>query len=227
MKKATARRAVMAGTEGEPGFDFYADVIRADALSVVRAVHQKPPGAHRRQSGQRIGDPVALLRHSKSRGARCRLVRGCGDQRADLHLVRLETKISLDQPPLAPARPRLLGLERGRRGFRRLKALDDQVGDRAGALFVAHERKTMGRVVRRETFEHISFSRSRENVAREARRMMIRPACAGHLLPHVGEGVHSPPASVVEEVIHQLRRRCVQPRRLFEIDEARAGDRLG
>ena len=67
MKKAAARRAVMAGAEGEAGLDLDADVVRADARAVVRAVHEKAPGAHGREAGQRIGDPVALLRQAESR----------------------------------------------------------------------------------------------------------------------------------------------------------------
>ena len=45
-------------------------------------------------------------------------------------------------------------LERGRRGLGRLEALEDQVGDGAGAALVADEAHHVGGVIGRQAFEH-------------------------------------------------------------------------
>ena len=139
MQEAAAGRAVMAGAEGEPGLDLDRDVVRPDPRAVVGAVNEKAPGAHGLQAGERIGDPVALLRQAKGRGAGGRFVRGGGDQRPDRLFVRRRAEIGLHEPGLAAARPRLVGLERGRRRLGRLEALDDEIGDGAGAALVADE----------------------------------------------------------------------------------------
>ena len=60
MQQAAARRAVMAGAEGERRLDLDRDVVRFDARAVVGAVNEKAPRANRREAGKRIGDPIAL-----------------------------------------------------------------------------------------------------------------------------------------------------------------------
>ena len=155
MKKAAARRAVMAGAEGEPRLDLDADVVQADASHDHGAPWiEKAPGPDRREAGERARDPVALLRDAERRRARGLLVRRGGDERADLFLVRLKAEIGLHEPSLAAARPRLVGLEGGRRRFARLEALDDEVGDRPRAPLVGRERQAVGGVVGRQAFEH-------------------------------------------------------------------------
>ena len=154
MQKAAARRAVMAGAEGEPRLDLDRDVVRPDARAVVGPMNEKAPGPNGLEAGERIGDPVALLRQAEGRGARGRFVRGGGDQRPDRRLVRLRAEIGLHEPGPAAARPKIVGLERGRRGLGRLEALDDQIGDRAGAALVADEAHHVGGVVGRQAFEH-------------------------------------------------------------------------
>src|SRR5208337_3156404 len=57
MKEAAARRAVVAGAEGEDGLDLDPNVIRPHACAIVRAMHQKSSGAYRLKAGQSIGDP--------------------------------------------------------------------------------------------------------------------------------------------------------------------------
>ena len=154
MQKTAARRAVMAGAEGEPRLDLDADIVGADARPIMGAVDDKAPGPDRREAGERIRDPVALLRDAEGRRARGLLVRRRGNERADLFLVRLEAEIGFHQPSLAAARPSLVGLEDRRRRFARLEALDDEIGDRARAALVADEPSPIRGVVRRQTFEH-------------------------------------------------------------------------
>ena len=168
MQKAAARRAVMAGAEGEPGLDLDPDVILPHTRAIVRAVNEKPPGAHRLEAGQRIGDPVALLRQPERRRTRRLLVgrRPRSARGSPPHPARIQNRPRPATP--AAARPKLLRLERARSDFRRLEALDDEIGDRAGALFVRDERQAIGRVVGRQAFEHRDsskpFSRLREKV---------------------------------------------------------------
>jgi len=61
MQQAAARRAVVAGAEGEAGLDLDADVVRPDRSAAVRAVDEEAPCPHRREAGERIGDPIALV----------------------------------------------------------------------------------------------------------------------------------------------------------------------
>ena len=56
--EAAGRRAVMAGAEGKPGLDLDGEVAGAAAVAVMRAVHQKAPGADRLQALQRLRHPV-------------------------------------------------------------------------------------------------------------------------------------------------------------------------
>ena len=117
-------------------------------------MNKKAPRPNGFKAGQRIGDPVALLRQAEGRRARGRFVGGGGDQRPDRLLVRLRAEIGLHEPRPAAARPGIVGLERGRRGLGRLEALKDEVGDGAGAALVADEAHHVGGVVGRQAFEH-------------------------------------------------------------------------
>ena len=154
MHEAPAGRAVMAGAEGEPGLDLDRDVIRLDPRPVVAPMNEKAPGPNRFKAGQRIGDPVLLFREAKGRRAGGRIVRSGGDQRPERRLVRRFSEIGLHEPGPAAARPEIIGLERGRGGLGRLEALEDEVGDGAGAALVADEPQHVGGVVRRQAFEH-------------------------------------------------------------------------
>ena len=144
----------MAGAEGESGLDLDRHVIRLDSRAIVAPMNKKAACPHGFKAGQRIGDPVALLRHAEGRRAGGGFVCGGGDQRPDRLLVRLGAKIGFHEPRLPPARPGIVGLERGRRGLGRLEALKDQVGDGAGAALVADEAHQMGGVIGRQAFEH-------------------------------------------------------------------------
>ena len=154
MQKAAPRRAVMAGAEGEPRLDLDGHVVRPDARTVVAPMNEKPPRPNRFKAGKRIGDPVPLLREAEGGGARGRFVRGGGDQRPDRRLIRLPAEIGLHEPGLAAAGQKIVGLEHGRGRLGRLEALDDEVGDGAGAALVADQAHHMRGVVGRQAFEH-------------------------------------------------------------------------
>ena len=154
MHETPTGRAMMAGAEGESGLDLDRHVIRLDPRAIVAPMNKKAPCPHGFKAGQRIGDPVALLRHAESRREGGGFVCGGGDQRPDRLLVRLRAKIGFHEPRFPPARPWILGLERGRRGLGRLEALKDQVGDGAGAALVADEAHHVGGVIGRQAFEH-------------------------------------------------------------------------
>ena len=70
MQETAARGAVMAGAEREAGLDLDRDVVGADKRAVMRAMHEKTPGAHRLKPGERARDPVALRRQAERRRAR-------------------------------------------------------------------------------------------------------------------------------------------------------------
>ena len=140
MHEAAARRAVMAGAEGQPRLDLDPDVVDPDLRAIMGAVHEKTAGAHRLETGQRVGHPVLLLGEAEARRLRGLLVRRSDDQVTDRLLVGLEGEERFDQPGLAAARPCVLGLEGGGSRLRRLETLDDQVRDRSGAALVADER---------------------------------------------------------------------------------------
>ena len=152
MHEAAAGGAMMAGAEGEPRLDLDPDIIDPDLRAIMGAMHEKAAGAHRLEAGQRIGDPVLLLGEAESRRLRRLLVRRGDDQGADRLLVGLEGEERLDQPGLAAALPRILGLEGGGGGLRRFETLDDEVGDRAGAALVADQGQAIGGVVGRQAF---------------------------------------------------------------------------
>ncbi len=154
MEEAAAGRAVMTGAEGEARLDLDGDVACADFRPVVAAMDEKASGPDRLKAGKRIRHPVALFRHSECHRLRRLLVGGDCDQRPDLVLVRREAEIGFDEPCPPAARPRVLGLEGGRGGLRRLETLDDEVRHRARPPLVGDERQAMSSVVGRQAFEH-------------------------------------------------------------------------
>ena len=119
------------------------------------------------KAGQRIGDPIALLRHAEGRPAGGGFVRGGGDQRPDRFLVRLGAEVGFHVPRPPPARPGIIGLERGRCGLGRLEALKDQVGDGAGAALVADEAHHVGGVIGRQAFEHANLIQAKPNKTKQ------------------------------------------------------------
>jgi hypothetical protein len=75
----------------------------------------------------------------------------------------LATQSRFSVRPKVAAGQKIVGLERGRRRFGRLEALDDEIGDRAGAALVADEAHHMGGVVGRQAFEHAKFIQEKPN----------------------------------------------------------------
>ena len=163
MNEAAARGAVMAGAEGEPRLDLDADIVQADARTIMAPMDKKAPRPHRRKAGERARHPVALLGDAERRRPRGLLVRRGSDERTDLFLVRLRAEIGLHEPSLAAARPSLAGLEGRRRRFARLEALDNEVGDRPRAPLIGRERQAVSGVVGRQTFEHGGPNKSKTN----------------------------------------------------------------
>ncbi len=56
--QAAARRAVVAGAEGERGLDLDADVVGAQFCAVMRAVNKKAADAHRLEIGEALRNPI-------------------------------------------------------------------------------------------------------------------------------------------------------------------------
>src|SRR5208282_3462194 len=159
--------------------------------AVVAPVDEKATGLHRRQAGERGRDPVALLHHPEGRGLRRLLAGDGGDKRADFVLVRLEAEIGLD-PCLANAGQGVVRLESGRSRLRRLKTLDDQVGDGARPPFVGDEDQAMGGDVGRQIFEHGELRRpqstARTTLLIRARALGRAPRTGAPLFTRVPQG---------------------------------------
>src|SRR3984957_8143283 len=130
MQKAAPRRAVMASAEGEPRLALDRHVVRLDARTIVGSMNEKAPGPNRPEAGERIGDPVALLRLTEGPGARSRFVRCGRDQRPDRPFIRLPAEIGLHEPSPAAPGQKVGGLERARWGLGRREALEEEVGPR-------------------------------------------------------------------------------------------------
>ena len=93
MQETAARRAVMAGAEGERRLDLDGDFIGARAMPVVAAVHHELPGTDRGQPFKRGGDPVLLVDFRKFSLLRERGADDAGQHGADHRFVRLCGKI--------------------------------------------------------------------------------------------------------------------------------------
>ena len=63
--EASPRRAVMAGAEGFSRLDLDAEIVHAHKTAIMLAMQQKPSGADRCDSGERVGDPSGLLRRGR------------------------------------------------------------------------------------------------------------------------------------------------------------------
>ena len=60
---------MVAGAERQRGLDLDADVVGLDAAAVVRAMHDKAAGAHRRQAGEALLDPVGCRYRREGKGS--------------------------------------------------------------------------------------------------------------------------------------------------------------
>ncbi|MNL37510.1 hypothetical protein D3C87_1596590 [compost metagenome] len=61
--EAAGGGAVVAGAEGLAGLDLDGDLAGADLVAVMGAVHDEAAGAYRRQTFERLGDPVDIRQH--------------------------------------------------------------------------------------------------------------------------------------------------------------------
>ncbi len=57
-EETAARRAVMAGAEGERSLDFDADPVDGNFCAIVRAMNDKAAGLDRLEPGEAFGDPI-------------------------------------------------------------------------------------------------------------------------------------------------------------------------
>jgi hypothetical protein len=129
-QQAAARGAVVAGAEGERGFDLDADPVRRDRGAVMRAVHREAAGRDRPELTQARRNPVPR---------RDRLEYDLGLDGCRTHqpphrgLVGRLLEMDLDRP--APVR----ALKRRDGCFRGLEVLGKQVGEAFGGLLVANQ----------------------------------------------------------------------------------------
>ena len=96
--KAPARRAVVAGAEGEGGLDLDADVVGAQFCAVVRAVNEKAPDAHRLEIGKALRNPIRRRHRLDAERPRRGLARGNSDKATQACLVGRLPKMDRDLP---------------------------------------------------------------------------------------------------------------------------------
>ena len=104
--EAAGCRAVMTGAEGKPSLDLDGEVAGAAPVAVVRAVHQKAPGADRLQALQRLRHPVDVGQDfAADRGIDPGFVQQ--DAQALLYGVHIVVSVKRDLPDAA----RLVGID--------------------------------------------------------------------------------------------------------------------
>ena len=96
--KAPARRAMVAGAEGEGGLDLDADVVGAQFFAVMRAVNEKAADAHRLEIGKALRNPVRRRDRLDAERPRRGLARGNSDKAAQACLVGRLPKMDRDLP---------------------------------------------------------------------------------------------------------------------------------
>jgi hypothetical protein len=139
----------MAGSESERRLDLDADVVCAPPSPIMRAVDQHAAGADWGQSGKSVLHPVLLGDSRKARRPRRFGVGGGLDQGKDLRFVGRSREIDLDGPSGA-----VVQFEVGGVGLCRLDGFVDEVGDGAGAFFVAIEAQHVAGVIGGKAFKH-------------------------------------------------------------------------
>ena len=132
MQEAAARRAVVAGAEGEPRLDLdrrcrWARPVRGRARHARETGRRAP--ARGRPANWRPSRAFPSARSSTERRGLRRPPRPRSARANPPRRARSRNR----PPPATPCRrrPGVLGLERGRGGFGRLEALDDEIGDGA------------------------------------------------------------------------------------------------
>jgi hypothetical protein len=129
-EQTAARRAVMAGAEGQRRLDFDAGTICADARAVVAAVHDETARRDRLQPREAVGDPIAFGngfegQRTRGRFARCRryhLVHSCA--------VEWAPRIERDDPIA-------VGLVNRARGVRGIEVFSKQISDPPRRPFIS------------------------------------------------------------------------------------------
>src|SRR5262249_16610867 len=106
-QKAAAGRAMVAGAESQRRLDLDGDVARPYPAAVMAAMDQEAPGPHRRETGERIGDPVRLGGTAKFNSLRCVSAGRDCDEIAYSLFIGFKTEISLDDPIALAGRPLL------------------------------------------------------------------------------------------------------------------------
>lgn len=149
-QETAARRAVMAGAEGQRGFDLDANAVRRHSIAIVRAVNEKATGRDRFQSGKTFAHPV--FRRDRLETKRLAGVRACGDSRelAQRRFIGSVAK-KYRHAPIGQSciRPRsrlralptlcLRRIHKAHGDFIGRKALGEEIGHPARRLFIAFE----------------------------------------------------------------------------------------
>jgi hypothetical protein len=96
--QAPTRRAMVAGAEGERGFDLDADVVGAQSCAIMRAMNQKSPDAHRLEIGEALRNPIRRCHRLDGQQPRRSLARRDRDQTAQACLLGRLAKMDGDLP---------------------------------------------------------------------------------------------------------------------------------
>ena len=128
--QAAARRAVMAGAEGERRLDLDAEIVRMHARAVVRAVHEEAAGAHRLQAFEALAYPVGVADGLEAQRLRGLVAAGDADELAQPHLVSRALHVHGDLPLAAVV------LEGGASGLFGVEAFGQEGRDATGGLLV-------------------------------------------------------------------------------------------
>ena len=100
--QAPARRAVVAGAEGERGLDLDADVVGAQSCAVMRAMNEKAPDAHRLEIGEALRNPIRRRHRLDGQQPRRSLARRDRDQTAQACLLGRLAKMDGNLPAAGP-----------------------------------------------------------------------------------------------------------------------------
>ena len=135
-EQAAAGGTVMAGAEGERGFDLHTDAMRGDARAVMTAMHDKPAGFDRLQSGKTRLGPIAGRKCLESQRAGGVISSHERQETSYRRLVGRPQEMQFDGP--AP-----IFLERRDGGFGRIEALGEEIRNPSCVRLIGDETRDM------------------------------------------------------------------------------------